>query len=305
MLCPSQYFPIQHMLISVLGKNWRKVYVVAFTVYVDDSGTSDQKIANATALIIPAERILDMEQELDSLKKREGFTDFHTSVFVARNPKSEFANWSDSKQKRVLRRMRQITRKYTSQIFSLAVCKSDYDSIVPAELRKYLGDHFAWAMRHVLPRAQMWRIQTLDFPPYEWVFDWMEKHEPARKQVVNLMEQAEELAQGERNVQNDYTNYHFRSRKSVAGLQCADLVAWTNYQFSLKVFSRKPLHPLARIVWDDFMEMPPSNHPNFDEPLDWNHAITIKANHLKTWVEKELADGRSLAAFREWEARKP
>jgi hypothetical protein len=51
--------------------------------------------------------------------------------------------------------------------------------------------------------------------------------------------------------------------------------------------------------------MPPSNHPNFDEPLDWNHAITIKANHLKTWVEKELADGRSLAAFREWEARKP
>ena len=53
-------FPIHHMLVSVLGKEWRKAFVVAFTVYLDDSGTDpSQKVANATALIIPASRILD------------------------------------------------------------------------------------------------------------------------------------------------------------------------------------------------------------------------------------------------------
>jgi hypothetical protein len=278
---------------------------VAFTVYVDDSGTSrDQKIANATALIIPAEKILDMEEELDTLKKKEGFTDFHTSVFIARNPKSEFAGWSMGKQKRVLRRMRQITRKYSSQIFSLAVNKADYDSIFPAELRKHSGDHFAWAMRHVLPFAQMWRLPFPNISPYEWVFDWIEKHEPSRKQVETIMEQAEEQAQKQRNVQGDYTNYHFRSRKLVAGLQCADLAAWTNYQFSLKAFFEKKMHPLARITWDNFAAMPPSNHAGYPEPLDWNHSITIKTNHFKEWVEKEVADGRSLELFRDWENRK-
>jgi Protein of unknown function (DUF3800) len=293
------------MLVSVLGKNWRKVYVVAFTVYIDDSGTArEQKVANATVLIIPAEKILDMEKELDALKKKEGFTDFHTSVFIARNPKFEFAGWSDSKQKRVLRRMRQITRKYTSQIFSLAVNKADFDSIMPTEIRKHTGDHFAWAMRHMLPFAQLWRSPIPNIPPYEWVFDHMEKHEPSRKQLEEIMDQAEEDSQTKRGVRGDFTNYHFRSRKLVAGLQCADLAAWTNYQFSLKVYSNKPLHPLARIVWDDFASMPSSNPPGFPEPLDWNYSIAIKADHLKSWVQKELADGKSLAAFREWDARK-
>ena len=194
MCVESQYFPIHHMLVSVLGKNWRKVFVVvAFSVYLDDSGTDpNQKVAaNATALIIPAEKIIDMEKELDALKKKEGFTDFHTSIFVARNYKSEFAKWSDGKQKRVFRRMRQITRKYTSQVFSLTVRKADYDAIMPNELRKYNGDHYAWALRHVLPFTQMWRMpMPKTFPPYEWIFDWMEKHDPGRKQVDDVMEQA-------------------------------------------------------------------------------------------------------------------
>lgn len=293
------------MLVSVLGNNWRKVYIVAFTVYLDDSGTSpDQKIANATALIIPADKILDMEQELAVLKKKEGFTDFHTSVFVARNPKSEFANWSDGKQKRVFRRMRQITRKYTPQIFSLAVNKADYDSILPTEFRKYSGNHYTWALRHILPFVQMWRVPFPDIPPYEWVFDWMEKHDPGRKEIETVMEQAEDQAQIQRNVKGDYINYHFRSRKLVAGLQCADLVAWTNYQFALKAYFKKPLHPLARIAWDDFMAMPASNPPGYPEPIDWNHSIMIKTDHLKAWIVKELADGTSLKYFREWAARK-
>jgi hypothetical protein len=118
------------------------------------------------------------------------------------------------------------------------------------------------------------------------------------------MEQAEEQGQRQRDVKGDYTNYHFRSRKLIAGLQCADLVAWTNYQFSLKAYFGKPLNPFASIAWDDFMAMPASNPPGYPEPLDWNHSITIKKDHLKDWVKREGADGRFLAYFREWDSRK-
>jgi hypothetical protein len=279
---------------------------VAFTVYTDDSGTApSQQVANATALIIPATKIVDLEKEMEKLKNAEGFSDFHTSVFVARNHKSEFAKWDEKKQKRVFRRMRQITRKYVTQIFSIAVYKKHYDSVVPAEIRKYTGKYpYSWALRHVLPWAQMWRVPFPDIPAYEWVFDWMEPNDPARREVEEILEQAEEDAKKKRNVDGDYRNFHFRSRKFVAGLQCADLVAWTNYQFALKGFCGTPLHPFARKAWDDFQAMPASNRLGFQEPIDWNHAITIKREHLRTWVQKELADGRSIAQFQEWEKRK-
>jgi hypothetical protein len=295
-------FPIHHMLVSVLGKDWQKVFIVAFTVYLDDSGTApEQPIANATALIIPASNIIDMEEEFAALKAKEEFTDFHTSVFVFRNPKYEFANWSSSKQKRVFRRMRQITRKYVAQVFSLAVNKDDYDSIIPAELRNLSGkSHYAWALRHVVPFAQNWRVPIPAIPPYEWIFDSMKPNDPTRKEVEAVMEQAEVQAKIQRDVQGDYINVHFRPRASLAGLQCADLVAWTNYQFALNSFRGKPLHPFARKSWDDFKAMPPSSHPGFPEPIDWNHAITIKRNHLKEWAEKETIDGRSIEWFKAW-----
>src|ERR1700756_2280593 len=88
-----------------------EVDVVMFILYIDDSGTApDQHVAIATALIIPAVQIIRLEKEWESFRVNEGFKCFHTSPFAARNPKTEFANWDDVKQERVLRRVRQISR---------------------------------------------------------------------------------------------------------------------------------------------------------------------------------------------------
>ena len=47
---------------SAYGGKWKEVTPVVFTVYVDDSGTSpDQKLAVASALIVPAIRIPRIE----------------------------------------------------------------------------------------------------------------------------------------------------------------------------------------------------------------------------------------------------
>jgi hypothetical protein len=84
-----------------------------FSLYIDDSGTDpNQSIAIATALVIPAAQIIRLEREWDTLKQKHGFTEFHTSIFVARNHKSEFANWSEDQQKRLLSRVRQVSKKY-------------------------------------------------------------------------------------------------------------------------------------------------------------------------------------------------
>jgi len=123
-----------------------------FTLYIDDSGTDpNQHVAIATALIIPAAQIIRLEREWDTLKQKHGFTEFHTSVFVARNYKSEFANWTEDQQERLFSRVRQISKKYGVRAVSIAVNKKDYDEVVPAELRSYFGKHhYSWAVRQLL-----------------------------------------------------------------------------------------------------------------------------------------------------------
>lgn len=89
-----------------------------FTIFTSDSGTDPkQRVANATGLIVAASRIVSLEKEWDKLRKKEGFGDFHTSEFVYRNKKSEFADWDDVKHKRVFRRVREIAKKYGAQAF--------------------------------------------------------------------------------------------------------------------------------------------------------------------------------------------
>jgi len=71
------------------GARWKDVFLAMFMVYIDDSGTDPQQhVAIATALIIPATRITALDGEWKRLTEKEGFTDFHMSVCVARNEKS-------------------------------------------------------------------------------------------------------------------------------------------------------------------------------------------------------------------------
>jgi hypothetical protein len=247
-----------------------------------------------------------MEREWDNLKKKEGFADFHTSVFVARNYKSEFATWDDAKQKRVFRRICQITKKYATQVLSFAAKKDDYDTLVPDELRQYSGKyHYSWAMRHIASFAELWRRDRHIVEPYEWMFDWMEKNDPARKEIEAVMEQAEEQSRKLRGVEHDYEHFDFRPRASLAGLQCADLVAWTNYNLALDKFFNSPPNPFAKFAQSEFNSMPigqsPSIHPKC---VEWNFAVMLKPNHLADWATREMEDGRSIVKFRDWHERK-
>jgi len=176
-------------------RRWRNVNVSYFTAYLDDSGTDpNQKVAIGTALLIPAGRITSLDQEWEALKRKHGFSDFHTSVFAAKNPKSDFANWSDDKQKSVLGRVRQIIRKYGVKIYSFTVNKRDYDEVIPADLRHYIGSHYSWAIRHVISHCVAWRVSRRIPHPLQYLFDWMKPSDPGRREIETIMEQAERQA---------------------------------------------------------------------------------------------------------------
>lgn len=78
-----------------------------FNVYIDDSGTApDQRIAIASALIIPARRTKALEAEWENFRLKYGISQFHTSECVSRNRKSEFASWDEARVSEVLARVR-------------------------------------------------------------------------------------------------------------------------------------------------------------------------------------------------------
>lgn len=282
-----------------------------FTIYFDDSGTDpNQKVANATGLIIPSGRILQMEREWENLKIKEGFSNFHTSEFVFKNPRSDFANWDDAKHKRVFNRVIQITCKYGIQVFSFSVNKDDYDELVPPEIRQYAGKHhYAWAIRQASMFAQYWKQDKKFTDPYEWLFDSQEKRNPVRKEIEEMFEQLEFLTQRHNGIEHDYENIDFRPRASLAGLQCVDLLAWTNYNVSLHRWNyRNTLHPFAQNAWDRFASMSKSSCPAilrlFPENnglLDWNNPIFLTRAQIQDWIKKEQSENISQPYMKEWE----
>lgn len=288
-----------HYLVSAWGSRWQHVNLAMFTAYIDDSGTDpQQQVANATVLIIPANRIIALESEWTRLREKENFSNWHTSEFVARarNPKSEFANWDDAKHERVFRRVREICKKYCVQPMSFSVYKKDYDEVVLPHLPYADRYHYTWAIRSLLSHTERWRAFTKLPEPLEYVFSWMgeKRHNTRRQEIEDLMDQAEEESK-EKGIPGEFEHWTFRRSREIPGLQCVDALAWSVYQYGLLVFCKKPLCEDAKVAWNDFGKYLGGK---------WGFDVTVTRKNLQTWVEKELADGRSEKRFREWNDRK-
>src|ERR1700733_3532249 len=101
---------MKHALLSAYGSRWSEINLVMYTSYIDDSGTDPkQLIAIASALIIPAIKLIPLQREWNTFLEKEGITKdgYHTSECVAHNSKTDFADWDDDCVKRVLARVRQ------------------------------------------------------------------------------------------------------------------------------------------------------------------------------------------------------
>ena len=274
------------------GARWKDVLLVMFTVYIDDSGTDpNQPMAIASALIIPAARVVALDKEWEKLTKKEGFTEFHTSECVWLNEDSEFAKWDAHKQKRVISRVRQIGKKFGVQAMSLAITKADYNELVPDWLRELAGKyHYTWAIRNMLDMLDKWAAEHRVRVPFEYIYDWMDPkaQKKAKAEIDTVMAQAEEGACA-RGDSGRYTNYSFRKRLDIPALQCTDALAWTCYQFACFVHNQIPLSEIAQESWNDYHE----HHPK----AGWLYAGGMKKEHLKEWVDKESKAPRTIERY--------
>jgi Protein of unknown function (DUF3800) len=275
---------MEHYLLSILGARWDKVRLAMVTVFIDDSGTDPgQKVAIASGLIVESRRIVDLDREVTDLGEAEGFIaengipDFHTSECVAGNSKSYFAGWDENKKGRVCGQMRRIGKKYGVNACSIAIDSNLYDELVPigSPLRDRGGAfHYTWAVRQLVRNLEDWSDAQSHQMPLEYVFDWMDKGK--RKSEIEKVMAAAELSkpgfyQGQ---------YGFRCRATNPALQCADILAWTCYRYSLWKLVGTPLRPIAEEGFEDFSRYTPMG-------AEWLLAIVQTRRQLQDWVETQ------------------
>jgi hypothetical protein len=243
-----------------------------FNVYIDDSGTSpNQRVAIASALLIPVKRVRQLEKEWKQFCDKRHIEEFHSSECVARNQKSAFANWTDPEVDSALARVRQISKKFGVKAFSWAVNKSDYDEVVPDELREVWGRyHYTWAIHHVLKLIRAWRGQSGQ--PFEYFFDWL-KDKP-RKEVERAMSQEESIFPGQYE-----EHYVLKNRRDVPALQCADLVAWSCFSRARLTFDNIPMNRFSERTFSDLR-----NYQN----KTWLTARTTTREELIRVMERNL-----------------
>jgi hypothetical protein len=211
-----------------------------FNVYFDDSGTApSQRFAVAAALIIPGSRTRQLENEWANFCEKYSITDFHASVCVYKNEKSQFAGWGDDRVNKTVARVRQITMKYAIRAISYAVTKKDFEELVPDQWKDFVGeDHYAWAVRHVLRIIQRWSPGIESRSQMEYCFDFATGK--TKKAIEKAMADEELLSPGKYE-----GHYVFGKRQEIPGLQCADLFAWACLGAARHTFENTPTHVLA------------------------------------------------------------
>ena len=245
-----------------------------FFAFIDDGGTApDQKVASATALVVPAARVRKLESEWNSFKEKYGIESFHTSECVSKNSHSKFADWDDLKVSSAITRVRQISKKYGVRAFSFATSKDDYDAHIPSDLRPRCGEyHYTWAIKNLVVYIDEWAAAFGKNHEVNYFFDWMDPRSPNKKEVDLALLEAERVRPG-----RFVGHYSFGKRKDVAGLQCVDTIAWICYRFALHKIVGARLSALQKKGWDDLN--------NYREQDEWLLALGQKAEQIQNFLK--------------------
>jgi hypothetical protein len=267
------YSHVEHALIAGCGGQWRNFNLVMFNAYIDDSGTApSQRIAIASALIIPARRILALESEWKTFREKYKIQAFHTSECVHRNRKSDFASWEDSRVDAAVAGVRRITMKYGVLAISFAVTKADFDAEMPEAWKDFIGrDHYVWAVWHLLTLLRQWSNEHAK-SKIEFVFDYLEGKPRAavEKALADMETRYPGVYEG---------HYSFRNRREWAGLQCADLLVWSCLAAARLTFERTPIHPVAEKTILEYRKF---------RNGEWISALAISRRELRRSIQKHL-----------------
>jgi hypothetical protein len=235
---------------------------------MDDSGSSpEHKVVVACGIVVPTIKVPPMKSEWDHFLEKESVRDFHASVCLARNHRSEFASWDDGRVRRVFARVRQITLKYSVRGFCILIYKKDYEEVLPDDLRRRIGSYYTWALSSVLGLAHDYGLARS--VGMEYVFDTAEKE--IKREIDEAMTYMELQFPG------DFGAYSFGNRRDVPALQAVDLFAWTCYQQGKRARLGQSIHELAQECWNDYSSASGGQ---------WAVAQSLNREGLRKWVRE-------------------
>jgi hypothetical protein len=276
----------EHFLVSAYGHRWQEVNLAAFSIYVDDSGTSsDQPLAVASALIVPAAQIARISALWKSFREKHGFSYLHASEMATPNRKGQYAGWSDDKVRLVLSRARQIIKMHSTSAFVWAIHKDVFDRETPTEWRDTGGEnHYTWAVRSLLRKLIAWHREHAVTGPFEFTFDNAVGRD--RDEIEMVMAEVESECPGW--IEGHYS---FRCKANVPCLQGADLLAWSAYSLGRLMFLDIPASTFAVESMRDFRT---------HRKQEWLNYLTYDQEHFKQVIATDLNDAAGALRRQQW-----
>jgi len=225
------------------------------TIYIDDSGTSpDQSVAVAAGWIAktPAWTILEREWAKIQNVQSNKFSCMHMFDFVSEI--KEFKGWDLDKKLLVRKQLTSLITKRAAKGFGLGVIKKDFDELVPPALRQNgFENHYTYAIRTVLGMICDWRKkQGVEHEPIEYIFDFMDLHNPTRKEITKVLTSLGTPEDNFRMYGLRDDGFNFKHKESLPPLQAADMLAWTIYRGLLHEIKEKDVNEIAELTFKDF-----------------------------------------------------
>jgi len=264
------------------------------TVYVDDSGTHDPaKVAAAACCLSSVSDWRRFERAWLAVGKEEGFKHFHMSEFAAcrsegwcRDCKKgetferdhPWREWSMTKRKRVIRTLGEIICKHIKVGAGWAIVKSEYDSLVPPELRKVTGDHYTYAFSCCGGQLRKWRAHQNMTGPMEFVFDLM-PHKVKEGEIAAVFMRSVENEAVLSNYGISERGYSFKNKRQVVQLLSADTLAYATVQETLMSKHIRDFNCIeTKIICGIFERHRPKTVMGYQT-----------AKQLEEWVREEMA----------------
>lgn len=257
----------------------KDVYVVALSLYIDDSGTApDQSTAVAAGWIAKYPTWNFFNREWDKVRNVEShkFSVMHMAEFVYGD--GEFEDWLLETKEAVLKKLFPIFHKRILRGFALGVIKKDFDEIVPPELRRQgHTNHYTYAIRRLMGFVHKWRHDNQIQEEIQYFFDFMDKHDPRRIEIENVLTTIGTPEQNFAFYGLRRDGFHFIDKDGIPPLQAADMLAWTVYRAMQHEVGENQVNKIGKQAFANLCLSP--RKPGFVEG-GYN-----KREHLIQWVK--------------------
>jgi hypothetical protein len=247
-----------------------------FSFYCDDSGTHEQSpVAVAACLVSSANKWTQFQKAWCEANASENFGVFHMADFEGNYDRFATEEWRDTaKKERTLNRLIGVIQDHVELGVATAVCKADYDKIVPQEIRERysLGsNHYTFAVRTCIGHVHKWRKENGHTHPMTYVFDRMTK---GKGEIIDIFDAA--LKGGGRELE-DFGIYKdcwsFADKAGIVQLQGADICAWEMLRFTNHTFrpvsKPQPMRRSLAVMYKNPLILHLHNEQTLAELIRW------------------------------------